>query len=402
MSQFALHNARVILEDRIQPGGVLIRDGLIALVFGAQEMPVGLSANETLDLQGKYLAPGMIDIHIHGSAGVDVQKTDAAGLDKLSRFLLSEGVTGYFATFVPDDESGYRKSVAEIASYTGRRNENSLSGRPELGAEILGIHFEGPFVSEQRCGALHREHFRTFDGDIRALDVFIGAPESALRLMTLAPEIPGGLDLTRELTRNGVRVFIGHSQAAPELLDQAFEAGARHITHFPNALEPLHHRKPGAVGWGLLRDDVSVDCIADLHHVDPLMLKLIYQAKRSNRMALISDAIMPAGLGDGDYSVWGDAITVRNGRTSLGGHAGEGTIAGSVITMRAALKNIVDIGIPLPEAVLMSSAAPAGIVGLESEVGAIKKGMRADLVAFDDQFEINFAAVRGSVVRFDS
>jgi N-acetylglucosamine-6-phosphate deacetylase len=217
--------------------------------------------------------------------------------------------------------------------------------------------------------------------------------------MTLAPEIQGGLELTRELTRNGVRAFIGHSQADPVTLDLAFEGGSRHITHFPNALDPLHHRKPGAVAWGLLRDDVTLDCVADFHHVHPLMLRLIYQSKSADRMALISDAIKPAGLGDGEFSVWGEGITVRNGRTALARQPGEDTIAGSVITMRQALKNIVDLGVPVHEAVRMASLVPARAAGVESQLGSIKEGLRADLIAFDDEFTVRSALIGGSLVR---
>ena len=294
MDLLLLHNARVVLEAGVQRGGVLVRDERVALVFTNEQIPTGFGASYSIDLKGAYLAPGMIDIHIHGSAGIDVQATDAAGLRRLSEFLLAEGVTGYFATFVPTDERGYRESIASIETYVQQQNEARAADK-SAAARIMGIHFEGPFVSEHRCGALRREHFRSYDGDVRSVDSFMPGSSRLGRVMTLAPEIRGGLELTRELTDKGVRVFIGHSQADPTTLDLAFDAGARHITHFPNALDPLHHRKPGAVAWGLLRDDVTLDCIADLHHVDPLMLRLIYQNKRADRMALISDAIMPAG-----------------------------------------------------------------------------------------------------------
>jgi len=341
----------------------------------------------------------MIDIHIHGSVGIDVQATDAAGLGKLSAFLLSEGVSSYFATFVPTDDRGYRDAIAAIDSYAERQNEAQLNNKPLVGARILGIHFEGPFVSEHRCGALRREHFRTYDGDPRSLDIFIGGSSRLPRLMTLAPEIQGGLELTRELTRNGVRAFIGHSQADPPTLDLAFDAGARHITHFPNALDQLHHRKPGAVAWGLLRDDVTLDCIADFHHVHPLMLRFMHKMKGADRMALISDAIKPAGLGDGEFSVWGEDITVRKGLTSLSRQPGESTIAGSVMTMRQALKNVVALGLPVHEAVRMASGVPARAAGIEVESGSIKEGVRADLIVFDDEFTVRSAAIGGSLVR---
>jgi len=394
MASLLLHNARVVLESGIQRGGALVVDGKISEVFADDQVPTGFGAGESIDLGGAYLAPGMIDIHIHGSTGVDVQATDTAGLTKLSKFLLAEGVTGYFATFVPMDRRSYSEAVAAVDSYSDQQSSIQRDKTVDR-ARVLGIHFEGPFVSERRCGALRPEHFSSYDGDARSLDLFVGGVPRPRRLMTIAPEIDGGIELARELTGRGARVFIGHSQAGLETLDSAFEAGARHITHFPNALDSLHHRKPGAVGWGLLREDVTLDCIADLHHVHPMMLRLIYRAKSADRMALISDAIMPAGLGDGEFSVWGEPIVVRGGRTSLARQPGEDTIAGSVITLRQALKNVVDLGVPIHEAVGMASLVPARAAGIDLEVGSIKEGKRADLIAFDDDVQIKLSVLMG-------
>jgi N-acetylglucosamine-6-phosphate deacetylase len=399
MSQLLLHNARVVSPRSIEHGGVLVRDGDIVQIFSGDDKPRGLSSSESIDLGGGYLAPGMIDIHIHGSAGVDVLDADRDALTRLSEFLLAEGVTGYFATLVPADERGYHAAIREITSYTQSQDQRPPHQR---GARILGVHFEGPFVSHNRCGALQREHFQTYDGDARSLELFTGEPEkrdlSFARLMTLAPEVEGGLDLVRDLASSGVRVFIGHTQADPETLDLAAEAGARHITHFFNALDQLHHRKPGAVAWGLVRGDVTMDCIADFQHVHPLVLKMIYQAKGADRVALISDATLPTGLGDGEFTVWGVKIAVRSGLTSLVGGPAEGTIAGSVITMRQALKNTLSLGIPIEEAVMMASLVPAQAAGVEGERGSIQEGKRADLVAFDDDLKVNLVIVGGQPV----
>jgi N-acetylglucosamine-6-phosphate deacetylase len=398
MNQLLIQNARVILEDGVRRGSVLVRDGLTALVFDEADAPVGLSAAEAIDAGGAYLAPGMIDIHIHGSTGVDVQEADEQGLRKLSEFLLSEGVTGYFATLVPTDHRGYASAIKAINSYIRHQDEKQAGWR---GARVLGIHFEGPFVSTHKCGALKREHFRVYDGDPRSIELFAGSDGSGeysgARLMTLAPEITGGINLVEELTRRGVRPFIGHSQADEETLETAFDAGARHITHFPNALDPLHHRKPGAVGWGLVRRDITIDCIADFHHVAPLMLRLMHQSKGAGAMALISDAIKPAGLGDGDYTVWDLEIAVRGGKTSLAHGPSQGTIAGSVITMRDAVKNIASLGVPVHEAVGMASLAPARAAGIENLCGSIKPGKRADLLAFDEDFSIKIAIIAGAI-----
>jgi N-acetylglucosamine-6-phosphate deacetylase len=398
-----LHNARLILDDGIQRGGVVIREGRIAEVFTAERAPTGFSTDEAIDLRGAHLAPGLIDIHIHGSAGVDVQAASGEQLQALSEFLLAEGVTGYFATFVPTDERGYQEAIGAIESFIAAQRQAEAGGQAR-GARLLGIHFEGPFVSRNRCGALKTAHFRTYDGDPRSIQVFTGSGESNLtypRLMTLAPEISGGLELIRALSAGGVRPFIGHTDADLETLDAALEAGARHITHFPNALAPLHHRKPGTIAWGLLRDDVTIDCIADFHHVHPLMLSLMAKAKTASRMALISDAIQPAGLGDGTFKVWDIEIAVKDGLTALVEGPGAGTIAGSVITMREALRNITRAGMTLVDAVRMASAVPACVAGLGSDYGLLEAGSRADLIAFDDDFNVQVALV-GGVVAFDN
>lgn len=395
MTQLLIHNAKVILKDKMQHGGVLVRDGHIAQVFAGTYAPAGFAASETLDMREAMLAPGMIDIHIHGSAGVDVQNANQDELGKLSKFLLSEGVTGYLATFVPTDDARYKQAIAEVENYIAHQDEDD-----KRGARILGIHFEGPFVSHEKCGALQRQHFRTYDKDPRSLAVFTQSENPNLhyaRTMTLAPEIEGGIALIEELTRNDARSFIGHTIATPEILDQAIKAGARHITHFPNALELLHHRKPGAIAWGLLHSEVTLDCIADFHHVHPLMLRLIHQNKGAERMALISDAIMATGLGNGEFVVWGDKIAVKDGLTALVEGPAKGAIAGSVISMREALKNISSLNIPINEASCMASLVPARAAGIAKDYGSIEEGKRADLIAFDEDFNLSFAIVGGNI-----
>jgi N-acetylglucosamine-6-phosphate deacetylase len=401
MSDRLLHNARVVLPSGIVNGGIVARDGRIAEVFAQSNRPTGFASEESIDAGERYLAPGFIDIHIHGSAGIDVQDTDQDGLSRMSNFLLGKGVTGYFPTFVPADSEELASALGTINSYVenqgkpqeaGARWQSAVLGR---GARILGVHFEGPFVSKNRCGALHTQHFRTYDGDPKSVDVFAGKSNGvsenlpgAGRLMTIAPEVAGSLALIRELSGRGVRCFIGHSVADPQTLNRAVEAGAGHITHFPNALEPLHHRKPGAVAWGLVRQDITMDCIADFEHMDPLMLQLMYQAKGAARMSLISDAIKPAGLGDGVYDVWGDRISVIGGRTSLARDEAvpieQRTIAGSVITLDQCVKNMTSLGVPLHEAVGMATLAPARASGVDTEYGSIEVGKRANLILFDE------------------
>jgi len=267
-------------------------------------------------------SPGYIDIHIHGAFGVDVLTASAADLDRLALGLEGRGVAGFVPTLVPVPLDEMRGALSRLAPWMVGRKEGD--GR---GAMPLGLHFEGPFVSPARSGALHKDALLNGSDD-RAVAAFFEAAGSfpGRGLTTLAPEIPGGLDLVREFVRRGFVVAIGHTDADARTLDRAAEAGARHMTHFGNAMKPLHHRDAGPIGWGLVTDAVTVDVIADLHHLSPEMLRLVLRAKGPERVALISDAVPAAGLPDGDHEVWGETLTlkdgcVRNARGNLAGSA---------------------------------------------------------------------------------
>lgn len=213
-------------------------------------------------------------------------------------------------------------------------------------------------------------------------------------MITLAPEIDGGVELVRELKRRGWVISIGHTRATLDLLDQAFAAGARHMTHFMNAMPPLHHRSPGPIAWGLSRDDVTCDVIADGIHLDPFMLQLLVKIKGVRGLALISDAIAAAGKGDGDYQIWGETISVNNGRTANA----SGSIAGSVITMLDAVRTMRSLGISYVDLAQMASTNPARLLGLDHECGSISVGKRADLLALDSNAQVRLTIVNGLVV----
>jgi N-acetylglucosamine-6-phosphate deacetylase len=213
-------------------------------------------------------------------------------------------------------------------------------------------------------------------------------------MITVAPEIDGGVELVRELKRRGWIVSIGHTRASFELLDKALEAGAHHMTHFMNAMAPLHHRSPGPVAWGLAHDEVTCDVIADGIHLDRQMLKLLLKLKGVNRLMLISDSVAPAGMGDGDYGIWGETITVKDGRTSNP----SGSIAGSVITMHDAFLMMQSLGVSEVDLSCLSATSPARLLGLEQDCGSIEEGKRADLVALDSQGKVVLTIVDGRVV----
>jgi N-acetylglucosamine-6-phosphate deacetylase len=282
---------------------------------------------------------------------------------------------------VPGSDENYA-SVAAAVSEAMRSADGN-------GARILGLHYEGPFVNSAQCGALHVEHFKTYSSpsDLDSLPV----SEGMARMITLAPEVAGGVELIRELTRRGWVVSVGHTRAGLELLDQALAAGARHMTHFMNAMSPLHHRSPGPIAWGLSHDDVTFDMVADGIHLDPFMLKLLVKLKGAQGITLISDAIAAAGKGDGDYAIWGETISVKNGRTSNA----SGSIAGSVITMLDAVRVMHSLGLSYIDIARMASTNPARLLDLHHSCGSIEAGKRADLVALDADGAVRLTLIAG-------
>jgi N-acetylglucosamine-6-phosphate deacetylase len=379
MKSLYLKNADVVLPEETARGVNVLVEGETIADISAREQP----ADEVLDLEGLTLFPGFIDAHIHGAVGVDVNAADAEGLYEMARFLSERGTTAFLPTFVPDADAVYRKVTAEIEKLIERQSSEPV-------ARAVGVHYEGVFASEKMCGALRPEFFKSFTGG--ELDALPRLKNGA-HMTTFAPEIEGGVKLARELKKQGWIASIGHTKADFQTLEKASEAGARHLTHFFNAMTGLHHRDIGVVGWALMRPDVTFDIIADGVHVAPEVLKFAVKAKSAERVSLISDAVLPTGLGDGDFEIWGERVSVVEGRT----RNERGSIAGSVITMLDAVNKMLSLGFTAPEAAKMASANPARLLGLEKTLGSIEKGKRADLVALDAEGNARLTIVGGRI-----
>ncbi|MFL6286009.1 MAG: N-acetylglucosamine-6-phosphate deacetylase [Pyrinomonadaceae bacterium] len=381
-----LRNARLVLPHAVAEGASLfVEGGRIARLRedgGSDDTP---GARE-IDLEGLTVYPGFIDVHIHGSVGVDLMEADARDLHRVARFLAASGVTTWVPTLVPGPVEEYRRAVASVEELM--RSQDSLP----TAARAAGVHYEGPFVNERQCGALRTEFFRAFDSPSKLDELPTLDAEGAAHMMTLAPEVEGGVNLIKELVARGWVASIGHTRASLDTLEDALTAGARHMTHFLNAMSPLHHREPGPIGWGLVRDDVTVDLIADGVHSHPLMLRLVLRCKTPARISLISDAVAPTGLGDGDYRLWGETIRVREGRTSNE----RGSIAGSVITMLDAARMTLSLGLTEPDVARVASLNPSRLLGLEDR-GSIEEGKRADLTALDDSGQVRLTIVGGRI-----
>jgi N-acetylglucosamine-6-phosphate deacetylase len=380
-----LRKARVVqVENVLETGAVLVNDGEITGIFESGHTE-RLSVDLVIDLEGFSLFPGFIDVHIHGAVGVDTLEATTADLGSVSRFLASQGVTGWLPTFVPAPVEQYRNSIREIEQLLVE-GEHSIAG-----ARVLGVHYEGPFVNSNQCGALHTDYFRTYKSEADLNDLPVLEGRKAVHMTTVAPEIDGGVELIRELVRRGWIVSIGHTRATVELLDRALEAGARHMTHFMNAMAPFHHRAPGPIAWGLANDKVGFDMIADGIHLDPFMLQLLLKLKGAEGISLISDAIAAAGKGDGEYQIWGETISVKDGRTSNK----HGSIAGSVISMLDAVKMMRKLKVSDVEIAKMASLNPSRLLGIDGEYGSIEVGKAADLVALDNAGNVKLTLVAG-------
>ena len=374
-----LKNLRVLGADELTP--IYFKDDRIVLSNDGAALD---QSGRLYDLNGSIVLPGFIDVHNHGAIGVDVNSATADNLIKVGRFLATNGVTAWMPTLVPDSDDNYRRAIDAMYDVMSQQSELAV-------AQIVGVHYEGVFANEAMCGALRPQYLKRFTGcEIESLPKL----ESGVHMTTLAPEIDGGIELIEQLVASNWLVSIGHTHADVGTLDLAFAAGARHITHFFNAMTAIHHRNIGVAGWGLTHDEVTFDIIADGVHVVPEMLKLAVTSKGTDKVSLISDSVAPTGMGDGDYELWGETVLVRKGRTQNE----RGSIAGSVITMIDAVKTMLNLGFSFDDIGQMTSTNPAKLLGLELERGSIADGKRADLVVMSNHGIIQKVFVAGQLI----
>jgi len=284
---------------------------------------------------------------------------------------------------VPDSDDNYRRCIGAIDEFMTLQRYRPV-------AQSVGVHYEGVFASKVMCGALRPKYFKS-SAQWSVVSGQLPKLKSGVHMTTLAPEIDGGIELIEALVGEGWIVSIGHTGSHAETLDRAFEAGARHMTHFFNAMTGVHHRDIGVAGWGLANPGVTFDIIADGVHVHPKMLEMACRAKSPEKVSLISDSVAPTGLGDGDYQLWGETISVVNGRTQNE----RGSIAGSVSTMLDGVKMMRTLGFSDTEISQMGSTNPAKLLGIDQTHGSIEVGKRADLVGVDADGNVAFTMIGG-------
>jgi N-acetylglucosamine-6-phosphate deacetylase len=354
---------RLVLEDRVATGRVAVEDDRIAAV----------DLDEHDDAALPYVSPGFVDVHVHGWGGYDAMgSTD--DLDGMARALLRRGVTSFLPTGVTNPLPVLRAFADRVRSW--------IPLAPADGADPLGFNLEGPFIASARKGA-HNPAFLMTPADVPWTE--IEPLVDGLRLTTIAPEIPGSLELIGRLRGLGVRISIGHSAADLDGAVAGYDAGGTSTTHLFNAMTGIEHRSPGVAVAALTRDDAFVELIADGQHVHPALWPIVQRTKPVDRLLLVSDALALAGIGDGRMTIGGLEVEVRGDRCTLAD--GSGTLAGSVIALDTAVRNLVGNGSTLPAAVAAASHNPLEMLGV-SDRGRIATGQRADLVELDDDLVV--------------
>jgi N-acetylglucosamine-6-phosphate deacetylase len=368
----AIINAKLIIGHEIIEGRTVLFDRTIVAV----ENGVDLDNIEVIDADGAYLSPGFIDIHIHGSGGADVMDATPEALERLSVSLLQTGTTSFLATTMTMSQSRIDAALNNIA----------LHGSRTGGAEILGVHLEGPFINPEKHGAQDTAYIQS--PSIALIEPYM----DIIKMITVAPEVQGAESFIRYIREVSPHVVlsIGHSSARYDEAKESFSWGISHATHLFNAMTPLHHREPGIPG-AVFDSDVTCDVIADLIHLHPSVLAMV-QKQKQGKLILITDAIRAGCMQCGRYDLGGQSVTVKEGKATLD----DGTLAGSVLQMNRALANmVIHTAWDIPHAVESVTLLPARKLGLNK--GILQEGYDADMVLFDKDFSIISTIVAGKV-----
>ena len=384
-----LTNLSIYAEaEKIEQGYIVIENGKIKSIekmtrFKEEDWKQA----QVIDFpNGKKLIPGFVDIHIHGANNADAMDATPDALEIMAKTLPMEGTTSFLATTMTQPVEDIEKALANIGDYIASSSQEGL-------AEIIGIHLEGPFISEKRAGAQPLDAIKKPDKDL-----FIKWQELSqdqIKLVTMAPEQQGGRELIQYLKSEGIVPSMGHSDAVYEEVLAAIEAGVNHVTHLYNGMRGLHHRDPGVAGGALLHPELITEMIVDGIHIHPSIVKLTYQQKGADAIILITDSMRAKWLEDGISSLGGQKVIVKEGKALLE----NGALAGSTLKMIDAIHNMMDYtDCSLEEAIQMASYNPARQIGLLDRKGSIATGKDADLVILNEKNEVELTICRGQIV----
>ena len=372
-----LAGGRIVTSDGVLSPGWIRLAGPVIDAVGSGET----GEQPAIDLRGQWVLPGFVDLHVHGGGGASFTEGSGDEARKAAAFHRGQGSTSLLASLV----------TAPLAELEARAA--MLAGLADEGL-VDGLHLEGPFLSPARCGAQDPRYM--IAPDLAVFARLHAAARGHLRIITLAPELPGAFAVIEAATRAGVTVAVGHTDATADVTLAAIDAGATHATHLFNGMRPPHHREPGAVGALLDRAEISCEVIADGVHLDDIVVRLTARAAGPGRLVLVSDAMAAAGMPDGRYQLGSMRVTVAGGVARLLEDFGEpgpagavtvpGAIAGSTATLASVVRHAIAAGLPVTDVAAAASTTPARVLGLAGRTGTLRPGLAADLVLCDDDF----------------
>jgi N-acetylglucosamine-6-phosphate deacetylase len=385
----AIYASRIFTpQEQLTDSVILTEDGRIIAIGHRDEVKIPAGAIDYI-AAGMLVAPGFVDVHIHGAGGHDVMEATPAALDCITSTVARYGTTSILATTVTASVDETCRSLEGIAQYI-RAHEKFEQQSTAPAAEILGIHLEGPFISKARRGV--HPPGAIVRPSVQILEKFRAAADGLIRIITVAPEIPGALDLIQAAVANGIVAAIGHTDANYEQTQAAIQAGARHTVHFYNAMRPFSHRDPGIIGAVLTEPDVSAEVIADGIHVAGPAIQVLLGTKGFDTVLLASDATAATGMPDGNFRLGNFEVVVKDGVC----RNAEGKLAGSTLTLDRALRYIVALGVPFVDALRMATILPARRVSLAGKKGIIALAADADLVVLTPDLRVVGVMTRGA------
>jgi N-acetylglucosamine-6-phosphate deacetylase len=378
-----IHGRIYTPETELTDGTLLVQGGKILSLGNSSDLDIPASA-EQVDCREKIVVPGFIDLHVHGGGGFDFN--DAGELTGAARYHALHGTTSLLPTICPQEKDNLKETLSLLAQGYPRVKEGPFP-------KILGLHLEGPFLNPKCRGAFHSDDLiLPGPGEIQE---FQNLAAGTIRLMTFAPEIEGGADQIPDMIDAGIIPALGHSAATFEEAQAAFSAGVRHVTHLFNAMQRFHHREPGCAAAALLDPIVTVEVIADGHHLHDATLKMVHRLKGPERMVLVSDAVSLSGKEGGECRLGGEQITVREGCAVNEA----GCLSGSLITLSDAVKHLVEkVKIPLPEALRMVTLTPARLLGISEMKGTFQSGSDADILVLSSSLAVEKVFIGGQEI----
>ncbi|GIO23422.1 N-acetylglucosamine-6-phosphate deacetylase [Oceanobacillus sp. J11TS1] len=372
-------------QEVVENASIVVENGEITHILKEEELANFSFDGEVIDAKNEFrLLPGFIDAHIHGGYGVDVMDATPEALQTLADNLPSEGTTSYLATTITQSDEEISNALKNVAAWA--------KAGSKVGADLVGVHLEGPFVEATKAGAQPKQYI--VEPDLNKFQTWQEEANQQIRTITMAPERDKTGEFIKTLYQSGVNVSAGHTDASFQQIKDAAKIGVRQLTHLCNAMNGIHHRDIGAVGAAFQLKDLHAELISDGIHVVPEMLQLIFNNVGSERIIIITDSMRAKGLEDGEYELGGQPVFVKDGEATLD----NGSLAGSILKMIDAVKNMMQLeGVELTDIVKMTSVNPAKQVGIFDRKGSIEVGKDADFVLLDDALDIAYTICRGKV-----